>query len=68
MAGYIPRQIETTLVGFAEQFPVVTILGPRQSGKTTLVRKLFPDHSYGNLELPEDRLLAHEDPRSFFKR
>jgi uncharacterized protein len=68
MAGYIPRQIETTLLELAGQFPVVTVLGPRQSGKTTLVRKLFPDYAYVNLELPEDRLLAQMDPHSFFKR
>jgi predicted AAA+ superfamily ATPase len=68
MVHYITRRIETTLRESAAQFPVVTLLGPRQSGKTTLVKALFPGHSYINLELPDDRLLAQEDPRSFFKR
>jgi hypothetical protein len=68
MGSYIPRQIETTLLEASRQFPVATLLGPRQSGKTTLARKLFPDYGYVNLESPEDRLLAQDDPRSFFKR
>ena len=68
MAIYIERQIESTLTERAAQFPVVTVLGPRQSGKTTLVKKLFPNHAYVNLEQPEDRLLARDDPLSFFKR
>ena len=68
MVDYIPRQIESTLLERSRQFPVVTLLGPRQSGKTTLVRKLFPEYRYVNLELPDDRLLAQDDPWSFFKR
>jgi hypothetical protein len=68
MASYIERVIESTVVEVATQYPVVTILGPRQSGKTTLVKKTFPEHSYVNLELPDDRVLAQEDPHSFFRR
>jgi predicted AAA+ superfamily ATPase len=52
----------------AEQFPVVTIVGPRQSGKTTLARHIFSDYAYVNLEDPELRELASVDPRSFLKR
>jgi len=48
----------------SEQFPVVTLLGPRQSGKTTLVRALFPDYIYVNLENPQTRAFFKEDPRS----
>lgn len=66
--NYISRELESTLVEVSGQYPVVTILGPRQSGKTTLVKRLFPDYAYVNLELPDDRLLAAEDPHSFFKR
>jgi len=48
----------------SEKFPVVTLLGPRQSGKTTLVRALFPDYVYINLENPQTRTFFKEDPRS----
>lgn len=68
MANFIARALGTTLIEETRQFPVITLLGPRQSGKTSLVRKLFPNHCYVNLELPDDRLLAQEDPYSFFKR
>jgi predicted AAA+ superfamily ATPase len=46
----------------------VTIIGPRQSGKTTLVRNLFHDYTYVNLENPELRSLAMEDPKTFMLR
>ena len=63
----IARAIAPVLLESAERFPVVTILGPRQSGKTTLVRALFPKHLYLNLESPETRALAMEDPRSLLR-
>jgi predicted AAA+ superfamily ATPase len=49
-------------------FPVVTITGPRQSGKTTLARMAFPDHEYVSLEEPNEREFAFSDPRSFLGR
>jgi hypothetical protein len=51
----ILRKLAAVLQKAADQFPVVTLLGPRQSGKTTLVRALFPDHVYINLENPQTR-------------
>ncbi len=51
----------------ARSFPVVSLFGPRQSGKTTLVRALFPDHHYINLENPETRRFFSEDPRSLLR-
>lgn len=45
--------------------PVITLTGPRQSGKTTLARACFPDLPYVNLEAPDQREFAMEDPRSF---
>lgn len=54
------------LLATAQEYPVLTLIGPRQSGKTTLVRALFPDHHYVNLENPELRLLSHDDPKSLF--
>lgn len=59
------RTITPTLVSLAAEFPVVTITGPRQSGKTTLCRTTFPGKSYINLEQPETRRFALEDPRGF---
>lgn len=61
----IPRAIESKIKSIYTQYPVTTILGPRQSGKSTLVRKLFPDKAYINLEAPDDRKIIADDPRSF---
>ncbi len=52
----------------AGQYPVIAITGPRQSGKTTLVRELFPDHRYILLEDPDIRDQALLDARGFFRR
>ncbi len=62
----IKRDIHETVLKLAGMFPVVTITGPRQSGKTTLARMAFPEYGYCNLEHPETRSLAQIDPRSFF--
>ena len=47
------------------QYPFVTVTGPRQSGKTTLCRSVFPNLRYANLESPETRAFAQDDPRAF---
>lgn len=60
----IKRDLEKELINVANQYPVVTVTGPRQSGKTTLVRTVFPQYNYCNLELPDLRRLASEDPRA----
>lgn len=49
----------------AETMPILTITGPRQSGKTTLCRMVFPDKPYVNLERPDVRRFAVEDPLGF---
>lgn len=49
----------------ATLYPVVTVLGPRQSGKTTLCRMVFPDKPYVNLEQPDVREFAQQDPKAF---
>lgn len=64
----IPRLIAPTIQRLANGFPVVVLTGPRQSGKTTLVKSLFPDKPYISLENPDVRLFANEDPRGFLAR
>jgi len=61
----IPRDIKAPLVQASQQYPVVTVTGPRQSGKTTICRATFPDSAYVNLEAPDTRAFAQEDPRGF---
>lgn len=62
----IPRRLSDTLMKFAGKYPVISVTGPRQSGKTTLVKSLFPKHKYISLENPETRSKALSDPKSFF--
>lgn len=62
------RQMAQELLEMAKSYPVVTLLGPRQSGKTTLVRSCFPKKAYVNLEDPEIRELAETDPRRFLEQ
>ena len=64
----IQRIIGEKLRKAATQYPVVTLTGPRQSGKTTLVRALFDNHAYASLEDPELRTFALEDPRGFLEQ
>lgn len=64
----IPRRIEVELREQLKEFPVVTILGPRQAGKTTLARAALPDFAYASLEDPENRAVAEEDPKGFLQR
>lgn len=61
----IKRDAAEKLKRLAEGFPAVSVIGPRQSGKTTLVRSVFPDKPYVLLEDPDTRAFAEEDPRSF---
>ncbi len=64
----IPRHLASTLIRSAKHYPVVTVTGPRQSGKTTLVRAAFDKHEYVSLENPDERNFATEDPRGFLNR
>ena len=64
----IKRTLEKKLKNAANQFPVVTVTGPRQSGKTTLVKDVFKHYEYVSLELPDQRSFALEDPRGFLNQ
>ena len=61
----IPRTLQTELLAQLREYPVMTVLGPRQAGKTTLVRAALPDYAYVTLEDPENRLIASADPKAF---
>lgn len=62
---YIKRTAASDIIEGAKHFPVVAILGPRQSGKTTLAREIFPSYTYVSLEDPDLREAAINDPRTF---
>lgn len=64
----IGRHLEKYLKRDAAFYPVLTLTGPRQSGKTVLARAAFPRHSYVNLEEMESRQFAREDPKGFLAR
>ena len=65
---YLRRTIEAHLPRLRSQYPVLTITGPRQSGKTSLVRHHFRDLPFVNLENHEERAFAREDPNGFLSR
>lgn len=64
----IERDLAGKALSMAGQFPVVSITGPRQSGKTTIVRAAFPGYSYVSLEDADTRAFAADDPRAFLAR
>ncbi len=63
----ILRSAQKTILRLSKGFPIVGITGPRQSGKTTLARHVFPDKPYFSLEDPDIRLLAEDDPRGLLE-
>lgn len=64
----LKRAIANKLSSLVKQFPVISITGPRQAGKTTLVKMFFAGHDYVSLEDPDERGFAHSDPRGFLRR
>jgi hypothetical protein len=61
----IDRALKTRLLELSEKYPIVTLTGPRQSGKSTLLRHSFPGYNYVSLEDPDVRAFAESDPRGF---
>ncbi|KAA0257789.1 ATP-binding protein [Deferribacter autotrophicus] len=64
----IRRKVSDRVLELSKLFPVITITGPRQSGKTTLCKMLFPDKRYVSLEDLDERKFAEEDPKGFLNR
>jgi predicted AAA+ superfamily ATPase len=65
MLMFIKRTLEHSLTKYAKKFPVIAVIGPRQSGKTTLMKKTFPQHKYFSLENPDTLEDIKTDPRNF---
>ena len=64
----IPRTAAQTLHRLAKGFPILALTGPRQSGKTTLAKAVFPNTPYVSLENPQERDFAQTDPSGFLRR
>lgn len=64
----IPRLLQKELLTQLGEFPIVTVLGPRQAGKTTLARAALPHFEYVTLEDPDVSAIAREDPRAFLRQ
>jgi len=64
----IQRHLSSKLKALSVKFPVILLTGPRQAGKTTLAKYLFPTHAYVSLEDPDNRESVLTDPRSFLAR
>jgi predicted AAA+ superfamily ATPase len=67
MNGFIHRQIAEEINKQKSKFPIIALTGPRQSGKTTLLKQIFPDYRYISLENPDTRAFATDDPVAFLK-
>lgn len=65
---FVARQIEARLRELLPKYPIIALTGPRQSGKTTLLKKIFPDYQYLSLEDTDLRFFAESDPVGFLKK
>lgn len=64
----IKREIESAIRSLMGKYPIIALTGPRQSGKTTLLKTLFPDFRYVSLENPDNRSFAESDPNGFLSK
>jgi len=64
----INRNISTIVLALKDQYPILSITGPRQSGKTTFLREFFKDYRYISLENKDEREFATKDPNGFLKK
>lgn len=68
MSKWITRSLAQEIKKRINQYPILAVTGPRQSGKTTLLKVLFSNYTYVSLENPDNRSFATEDPNGFLKR
>jgi len=68
MSKFIARQISSIIAAQKNKFPILAVTGPRQSGKTTLLKEIFSDYRYVSLENPDTRSFAMDDPIGFLNR
>ncbi len=68
MSFYLNRQLSEEIVRLSAHYPVLTVTGPRQSGKTTLCKHLYPDYTYVNLEDLSLRELVKANPKAFLQQ
>ena len=68
IAMFIKRDLEPALKRYASKFPVVAVIGPRQAGKTTLTKEVFPTHKYFSFEDPDTLEIVRADPRDFLEK
>lgn len=64
----IARQISASIKKLLPKYPIIAVTGPRQSGKTTLLKNILPDYRYVSLENPDNRAFATDDPNGFLKK
>jgi predicted AAA+ superfamily ATPase len=64
----VNREIAKAIQLMLEKYPVITLTGPRQSGKTTLLKTILPGYQYVSLENPDNRYFAQTDPNGFLKK
>ena len=65
---FVKREIVKAMQSMVVKYPIIALTGPRQSGKTTLLRAMFPDYRYISLENPDIRQFAETDPREFLNQ
>lgn len=68
MSEWIERTMAIEIGDRINKYPILAVTGPRQSGKTTLLKTLFPDYQYVSLENPDQRSFAHDDPNGFLQQ
>lgn len=65
---FVSRAIINSIIEYSNKYPVIALTGPRQSGKTTMLKNAFPGYEYANLENPDIRNFAESDPNGFLRR